>query len=205
MNPQRPLSPIISTDTLWSLQSLSDSQIKMMEKMMEEKIEDKFNKLEERIDEISHKLQFKLSKESVKRHTEITGIVSRLNTIESKLNTIDSTLYYLTNRLNNVLGYRMTYKTSNTRQKRRAPSGLVVRARISDELANFFNLSPGTLMARTDVTKRINFYIKNNKLQDPSNRRIIIPDQKLRELLNYDINSGELSYFNLQRYLNKHF
>ena len=68
----------------------------------------------------------------------------------------------------------------------------------------------GTEIARTDVTKQITQYVRDNKLQDKSNGRRIIADAKLKKLLNYDEKKvteekNLLSYFNLQRYLTVHF
>ena len=55
-------------------------------------------------------------------------------------------------------------------------------------------------MARTEVTKEINSYIRQHQLQDKTNGRKIIPDAQLTKLLK--IGSGdELTYFNLQRYM----
>ena len=95
----------------------------------------------------------------------------------------------------------------NNRKKRkgtRAPSGFVKPSPISDELASFLGKPQGCEMARTDVTREINKYIRANDLQDPSNGRKINPDGKLRGLLQVPT-SDDLTYFNLQKYLSKHF
>jgi hypothetical protein len=88
--------------------------------------------------------------------------------------------------------------------KNRQPSGFVKPTRISDELAVFLGKTHGTEMARTDVSKEINQYIRLNSLQDKTNGRKIIPDQKLSVLLNIG-SDEELTYFNLQRYMKHHF
>jgi len=86
----------------------------------------------------------------------------------------------------------------------RAPSGFVKPTRISDELASFLGKDKGTEMARTEVTRDINKYIRTNGLQDKTNGRNINPDRKLFALLK--IKSGEeLTYFNIQNYMKKHF
>lgn len=98
-------------------------------------------------------------------------------------------------------------KSSAKKAKRagnRQPSGFVKPTRISDELANFLGKSVGTEMARTDVSKEINAYIRANSLQRPDNGRFIVPDAKLTTLLKLGKND-ELSYFNLQRYMKPHF
>ena len=86
----------------------------------------------------------------------------------------------------------------------RAPSGFVKPTKISDELASFLGKEKGTEMARTDVTREINAYIRANKLQDQDNGRKIIPDTKLATLLKLK-KSDELTYFNLQKYMSPHF
>jgi len=86
----------------------------------------------------------------------------------------------------------------------RNPSGFVKPTPISDALAAFLGKKPGDQMARTEVTREINQYIRAHNLQDPQNGRKINPDAKLRKLLNVEKN-GELTYFNLQRYMSPHF
>ena len=98
-------------------------------------------------------------------------------------------------------------KASSKRAKRagnRQPSGFVKPTRISDELAKFLGKSVGTEMARTEVSKEINEYIRTHKLQNKDNGRIIEADAKLSTLLKLK-KEDELSYFNLQRYMKSHF
>jgi len=86
----------------------------------------------------------------------------------------------------------------------RAPSGFVKPTKISDELASFLGKTQGTEMARTDVTREINNYIRAHNLQDKENGRKINPDAKLATLLKLK-KTDELTYFNLQRYMSPHF
>jgi upstream activation factor subunit UAF30 len=98
-------------------------------------------------------------------------------------------------------------KQTNKRKKRagsRAPSGFVKPTRISDELASFLGKDKGSEMARTDVTREINTYIRAHKLQDKDNGRKINPDSKLASLLKLK-KTDELTYFNLQKYMSPHF
>ena len=85
------------------------------------------------------------------------------------------------------------------------PSGFANPTNVSKKLCEFMHKPLDTKMARTDVTKYIIQYIKNNKLEDPTNAKIIKPDNALSSL--FDIkNDGEvLTYFNMQRHMNKHF
>jgi len=98
-------------------------------------------------------------------------------------------------------------KQSSKRKRKagnRAPSGFVKPTRISDELAKFLEKPSGSEMARTEVTRDINKYIRNHNLQDKENGRKINPDTKLATLLKLK-KTDELTYFNLQRYMSPHF
>ena len=86
----------------------------------------------------------------------------------------------------------------------RAPSGFVKPTLISNELAAFLGKPEGTEMARTEVTREINAYIREHKLQDKDNGRKIIADKKLTGLLKLK-KGDELTYFNLQKYMSPHF
>jgi upstream activation factor subunit UAF30 len=101
-----------------------------------------------------------------------------------------------------------TAQKSQAKRKRksgnRQPSGFVKPTKISDELAKFLEKPVGTEMARTDVTREINKYIRSHNLQDKDNGRKINPDDKLQTLLKLK-NTDELTYFNLQRYMSPHF
>ena len=102
---------------------------------------------------------------------------------------------------------RVVNKANKKRQKKpqaRAPSGFVKPTKISDELASFLGKPFGSEMARTEVTREINAYIRANSLQDKTNGRKINPDQQLAKLLKVT-DKDELTYFNLQRYMSPHF
>jgi upstream activation factor subunit UAF30 len=86
----------------------------------------------------------------------------------------------------------------------RQPSGFVKPTLISNELATFLKKPSGTEMARTEVTREINAYIRTNNLQDKANGRKINPDSALSKLLKLK-KSDELTYFNLQRFMSPHF
>lgn len=95
-------------------------------------------------------------------------------------------------------------KETGKKRKNRNPSGFAKPSNVSDDLCKFMNKDCGTKIARTEVTQFIISYIKENSLQSNENKKIIIPDNKLRLLLDVEQNQ-ELTYFNLQRYMNRHF
>ena len=89
-------------------------------------------------------------------------------------------------------------------KQKRAPSGFAKPTIISDELCEFLGKDHGSEMARTEVTKELTKYIKQYNLQDEKDRRKILPDPKLKKLLNIQ-DGQEVTYFNLQKYMKVHF
>ena len=89
-------------------------------------------------------------------------------------------------------------------RKQGTPSGFVKPAALSDELSTFLGLPQGAELPRTEVTKKLSEYIKANNLQNPTDRRTILPDAKLKALLK-PTEDAKVTYFNLQTYLKPHF
>lgn len=88
------------------------------------------------------------------------------------------------------------------------PSGITKPVAISDDLASFLGVVPGTLVPRNEVTKGVSDYIRKNELYDPTNRqRFLLQSKpeglKLWELLGKP--EDGITYFNLQRYLKPHY
>lgn len=95
-------------------------------------------------------------------------------------------------------------KRVNAKKGKREPSGFAKPAVISNELCDFLNQPYGTEMARTEVTKYLTSYIKDNNLQQPEDKRKINPDKKLSKLLKLT-KEDQVTYFNLQKYMKSHF
>lgn len=84
---------------------------------------------------------------------------------------------------------------------------------ISNQLADFLGIEHGVQVARTEVTKKINSYVKENNLQDPEKRRCIRLDseagEKLKSLLTDVVdnegNPCDLNFINIQKYIKHHF
>ena len=83
-------------------------------------------------------------------------------------------------------------------------SAILKSASLSKELSEFLCKSENTEMLRTEVTKEIYKYIQDNNLQDSENKKIINPNDELIKLFNLE-EKQELTYFNIQTFLNKHF
>jgi len=97
---------------------------------------------------------------------------------------------------------KVAEKSKNKGNKK--PSGFANPTKVTKELCEFMNKEEGTQIARTEVTRALISYIKSNNLQNKLNKKIILPDEKLQFLLGIN-EEQELTYFNLQKYMNKHF
>lgn len=137
--------------------------------------------------------------------SECVRLLARVQSVMTELATLKKELALLDKQI--VRDLRASSKKSGKRSTPkgdRQPSGFVKPAKITPELATFLGKAPDTMMARTEVTKEINSYIREHKLQDPTNGRIIVPDAKLNGLLKVS-KGDQLTYFNLQRYMKVHF
>jgi upstream activation factor subunit UAF30 len=134
-----------------------------------------------------------------------SGFLQKLQALTTQMNMLKTEFRALEKKAVREL---KTAQKVNSKRKRKAgnrsPSGFVKPTLISDELAKFLEKPSGTEMARTEVTREINTYIRANNLQDKTNGRKINPDQRLATLLKIQ-NGDELTYFNLQRYMSPHF
>ena len=96
-------------------------------------------------------------------------------------------------------------KTKKTVNKNKVISGFQKPTRISKDLAKFTGWNDADLHSRVEVTKFICDYIKTNNLQNPDDRRQIVPDAKLQKLLGYNPKkeTEPLRYYSIQFHLNK--
>ena len=138
---------------------------------------------------------------------DFKSLMTRFSELRSLTSSLISEAKRLSKRVDRELKEAERHNRRRRKNKsttKRAPSGFAKPAAISEELCDFLNCDHGTQMARTEVTKFLTQYIKKNDLQDPSNRRRILCDTALSELLSVGP-EDEVTYFNLQKYMKPHF
>lgn len=96
-------------------------------------------------------------------------------------------------------------KHANKPKKERKACGFAVAVAVSDAMCEFMEVEKGSLIARTDITKKLNAYIKANTLENPENRQQILPDEKLWKILGEDAKGANITHFTIQKYINGHF
>lgn len=131
-------------------------------------------------------------------HTKLQTLVSALASLRSELRGIERQVE------RELRAARKATDKKRRKNVNRQPSGFVKPTLISSELAAFLGKANGSEMARTEVTREINTYIRDKGLQDKDNGRRILPDPKLKKLLKLK-DDDELTYFNLQRFMSPHF
>lgn len=133
-----------------------------------------------------------------------TEFIQKFQTMLSSFSSLKAELKTLERKTMRQIKIVQKMNNKKKRKGTRAPSGFVKPSPISDELANFLGKPIGCEMARTDVTREINKYIRAHSLQDKDNGRKINPDPPLCKLLRVEPDII-LTYFNLQRYMGPHF
>jgi chromatin remodeling complex protein RSC6 len=131
-------------------------------------------------------------------------IINSMNVLKSQITLTQQNLKHLEKNLKKQMKSLKKEVTKNKNKGNRKPSGFAKPSKVTKELCGFMNKNEGTEIARTEVTKALVAYIKEHNLENHVNNRIISPDDKLKNLLGIE-DGQELTYFNIQKYMNKHF
>jgi len=131
----------------------------------------------------------------------LRGLTDYTNTFKGNLTTLQQKIKQVEKL---VKQDKKKSKPTEPKVNKKRPSGFAIPMPISKELCEFMKESPETKIARTDVTKFLVKYIKDQNLEDPKNRRIIRPNESLSGILSAQP-GDEITYFNLQTYINHHF
>ena len=138
--------------------------------------------------------------------SQFEGLIASLNNIKNQMNLLQQQIKSVEK---NVKKEQQTMKKEIEKNKNKGnknPSGFAKPTKVTNDLCKFMNREEGSEIARTDVTKALIQYIESNKLQNSENKKIIFPDDTLKVLLGLDETKDvTLTYFNLQKYMNKHF
>lgn len=155
---------------------------------------------------------------------DTTQALTPVQLVNQRFESINAKILELTGALKNLQGFVKTVhkecqkvaKTSSGKKSRadrqnaanggakKAPSGFAKPTELSPALCTFLDVPEGTHLARTDVTRRLNAYIKEHKLQAEEDKRNIQPDTNMKSILNME-EGDKLTFFNLQSYIKHNF
>lgn len=133
--------------------------------------------------------------------TQVAGLMSTLKDVGATIKVLQRA-YQRTCKahaaaLHNAVGKKK--RVARTGEPRQQALGTA-----SPAMTQFLGLTPGTFISRRDVVEGLNQYIKTESLQLPTDGRVIVPNDALRNLLNVEP-STKLTYFNMQKLINPHF
>ena len=133
----------------------------------------------------------------------LNSLVDKVNSLTSQLKEVQTLIKLVSKEYDKQ--QKIIDKVQKKRQNaKNSPSGFAKPNKISNELCDFIGVAYGTEKSRTDITRFINAYVKEHNLNKPDNRRFIIPDGKLKAILNVK-DGEEINYFILQKLISHHF
>ena len=135
---------------------------------------------------------------------QFLGVLNTLSSFRTQITMLQNQVRTLERSVKKSMKSLQRDAKKNRNKGNRKPSGFAVPTNISDELCDFMQKPHGSKVARTEVTQYVIQYIKDNNLQNQENRKIIKPNKALRSLLAAKT-KDEVTYFNIQRYMNRHF
>ena len=135
---------------------------------------------------------------------QFSSVLNTLSSFKSQISMLSAQVKALEKSVKKQMKSLEREAQKNKNKGNRKASGFAVPSKISNDLCKFMGKPEGSEMARTEVTKYIIQYIKSNNLPDKTNKKVINPDKALKSLLNVKPNE-EVTYFNLQKYMNQHF
>lgn len=136
--------------------------------------------------------------------SQFNNLINGLQTVKFQINTLQQSVKKIEKVIKKNMNSLKKEVIKNKPKGNRNPSGFAKPTKITKELCCFLNKEEGTEIARTEVTRALVAYIKENKLDNNVNGQIIHPDNKLKTLLGLEDNQ-DLTYFTIQKYMNKHF
>ena len=94
--------------------------------------------------------------------------------------------------------------TGEKAKSRTRNNGFNRKMEVTDTLKEFLGLDASGTVSRSDVTRRVNKYIKENDLKHPDNGRVIVMDEKLTKLLSPP-EGEQITFLNMQKYISPHY
>lgn len=135
---------------------------------------------------------------------QFEGIIQTLSVFRQSITALQTQIRGLEKSVRKEMKSLQKEAAKNRNKGNRRPSGFAKPSKVSAELCSFMKRDVGTEIARTEVTQYLIQYIKDHNLQFTGNKKIIVPDATLKKLLSVK-DGEEVTYFNLQRLMNKHF
>ena len=126
----------------------------------------------------------------------IETVLAEMTALRNELKSLTKIVRKIKAKQDDPTGEKSAHRAKN--------NGFNREQKISEKLRIFLNLPEGKLVSRSTVTRSINEYVKANDLKHPDNGRILVLDQKLRDLLDPPADT-QVTFLNLQKFLSPHY
>ena len=123
-------------------------------------------------------------------------ILSELSSLKSDIKSLSKIVRKIKAKQDDPTGEKAASRAKN--------NGFNRKQAISEKLRKFLDLPEGELVSRSTVTRAINKYVTENSLKHPDNGRILMLDDKLKDLLQPP-EDVQITFLNLQKYLSPHY
>lgn len=166
------------------------------EVLSEEAVEEVAEKVEEKAEETkegkktSRKRSKKSKKEDEPLPEDFTGCFDELVEVEKTIVKLISRAKKLTTEIKKK--HNKELKENKKRRKRKSPSDGPRPQAVQDDFAKLFGITKP--ITRAEGVKIVNDYIREKKLQDPNEKRYVIPDKDMRKL--FDLKPKERFMYN---------
>lgn len=141
--------------------------------------------------------------------SNLQKIINKLSSVKEKMDFQKETIDEIGQEIKLIEKFLTKFIAKITKpdseKKPRKLCGFALPSSISDDLCDFLGKDRGTKVARTEVTKYLMSYISTHKLQNPENKKEIIPDETLWKILGDEAKDKLITHFTIQKYINKHF
>ena len=137
--------------------------------------------------------------------SQFNSLLQDLSCFKLQLHDIQGKVKLLEKSITKELKSKGKQEKKQTTLKLQLPSGFDKPAPISEDMCLFLGKPIGSTMSLTELTQFMTNYIRDNKLQDMKERKIIKPNEALIKLLKIKSPDEHVTYFNLQKYLSIHY
>ena len=126
----------------------------------------------------------------------IESVLEEITALRSDIKSLSKIVRKIKAKQDDPTGEKAASRTKN--------NGFNRKQAISEKLRNFLEIPEGELVSRSTVTRAINNYVTENNLKHPENGRILMLDDKLKNLLQPP-DDVQITFLNLQKYLSPHY
>ena len=123
-------------------------------------------------------------------------VISEISALRAEIKSLTKIVRKIKAKQDDPDGTKAAYRAKN--------NGFNREQAISPKLREFLGVEEGKLVSRSFVTRAINTYVTEKGLKHPDNGRVLVLDDKLRDLLEPPADT-QVTFLNLQKFLSPHY